>query len=95
MQVHSISNLKFNVPNEIPVVFHNRSNYDYYFLIKERANGFEQQFEYLGKNTEKYKTFSATIKKEVPKIDKDGNESVVTICYKIKLIDSARFMASS
>ena len=30
-----------------------------------------------------------------PKIDKDGNESVVTICYKIKLIDSARFMASS
>ena len=23
---HSICNLKFNVPNEIPVVFHNRSN---------------------------------------------------------------------
>ena len=29
------------------------------------------------------------------KIDKDGNESVVTISYKIKFIDSARFMASS
>ena len=25
--VHSIFNLKFNVPNEIPVVFHNDSNY--------------------------------------------------------------------
>ena len=32
---HSISNLKFNVPNEIPVVFHNGSNYDYHFIIKE------------------------------------------------------------
>ena len=28
-------------------------------------------------------------------IDKDGNESVVTISYKIKFIDSARFMVSS
>ena len=33
--VHSICNLKFNVPNEIPVVFHNGSNYDYHFIIKE------------------------------------------------------------
>ena len=31
---HSICNLKFNVPNEIPVVFHNGSNYDYHFIIK-------------------------------------------------------------
>ena len=29
---HSISNLIFNLPKEIPVVFHNGSNYDYYFL---------------------------------------------------------------
>ena len=27
------------------------------------------------------------------KIDKDGNESVVTLSYKIKFIDSVRFMA--
>ena len=32
---------------------------------------------------------------EVTKIDKDGNESVDAISYKIKFIDSARFMASS
>ena len=31
---HSICNLKFNVSNEIPVVFHNGSNYDYHFIIK-------------------------------------------------------------
>ena len=29
------------------------------------------------------------------KIYKDGNESVITVSYKIKFIDSARFMASS
>ena len=32
---HSISNLKFNEPNKIPVVFHIGSNYDYHFIIKE------------------------------------------------------------
>ena len=42
--VDSICNLKFNVPNEIPVVFHNSSNYDYYFVIKELGNEFEGQF---------------------------------------------------
>ena len=31
---HSICNLKFNVPNEIPFVFHNGSKYDYHFIIK-------------------------------------------------------------
>ena len=33
--------------------------------------------------------------KKVTKIDKDGNESVETISYKIKFINSARFMSSS
>ena len=49
----------------------------------------------LGKTKEKYKTFSVPIEKEVTNIDKDGNESVVTISYKIKFFDSTRFMASS
>ena len=31
---HSICNLRFNVSNEIPLVFHNGSNYDYHFIIK-------------------------------------------------------------
>ena len=92
---HSICNLVFNVPNEIPVVFHNGSNYDYHFIIKELANEFKGQFECLGGNTDKYKTFSIRIEKEVPNVDKGGNESVVTISYKIKFIDGARFMASS
>ena len=37
------------MPNEISVVFHNGSNYDYRFIIKELANEFEGQFKCLGK----------------------------------------------
>ena len=35
---HSIFNLKFNVPKNIPIVFHRGCNYDYHFVIKELAN---------------------------------------------------------
>ena len=51
--------------------------------------------ECLEENTENYKTFSVPIEKEVKNIDKDGNETVVTISYKIKPIDSTKFMVSS
>ena len=34
-------NLKFTVPHEISVVFHNEASYDYHFIIKELANKFE------------------------------------------------------
>ena len=44
---HNICNLKFNVPNEIPVACHNGSNYDYHFVIKELSKEFEREFECL------------------------------------------------
>ena len=53
---YSICQLNLNVPNEIPVVFHNDSNYDYCFIIKKLANEFEVQLKCLGENTENYKT---------------------------------------
>ena len=62
---HSICNLRYKVPKEIPVVIHNSSTYDYHFIIKQLAEEFEGQFECLGENTEKYITFSVPIKKEV------------------------------
>ena len=82
--------------NEIPVVYHNASNYYYHFIIKELPNEFEGQLECLMENTKTFQTFSIPIEvKEVKKIDKDGNESVVTISYERKFIDIARFMATS
>ena len=68
--VHSICNLKFIVLNEIHLIFHNGSNYDYQFIIEELVNESVEQFEFLGENTEKFKTFSLPIEKEVTKIDK-------------------------
>ena len=67
-----------------PVVFQNSSNYDYHFIIRELANEFEGQFECLEENTEKHKTFTVPIEKEITNIDKDFNENVVTIFYQKK-----------
>ena len=61
------------MPNQIPVVFHNRSNYDYLFMSKELANKFEGQFESFEVNIEKYKTFFVPTEKEVTKVDKYYN----------------------
>ena len=83
---HSICNLNYNIPLEIPVKIHNGSVYDYHFIIKKLAEEFKGQFECLGENTEKYITFSVPIKKE--------HDNGKTITYKIKFIDSCRFMQS-
>ena len=50
--VHNICNLRYKVPIEIPIVFHNGSTYDYHFIIKELVKEFEGNFECLGENTE-------------------------------------------
>ena len=39
--------------------------------------------------------FCSNEKKKVTKFDKDGNKNVMIISYRIKCIDSTRFMASS
>ena len=52
-------------------------------LIEE----FKGEFECLGENTEKYITFSVPLKKE--------NDNGKKITYKLKFIDSYRFMSTS
>ena len=53
--------MKYSVPKEIPIAFHNPSNCDYHFVIKYEAGEFEKLLIYLGKNTEKYITLTVTI----------------------------------
>ena len=84
---HSICNLRYKTPKEIPVVFYNGCTYDYHFIIKKLAKELEGQFECLGENTEKYITFSVPIKKEL--------DNGKTITYKLKFIDSFRFTSTS
>ena len=73
---HDICNIRYKIPKEIPVVFHDGSTYDYDFIIKELVEKFEREFECLGENTEKYITFSVSIKKETAKTDKDDNDKI-------------------
>ena len=81
--------LKYKVPKEIPVVFHNGYTYDYHFIIKELVKEFEGNFDCLNENTEKYITFSVPIKKKIE------NKASIEINYKKKIIDSCRFMSTS
>ena len=84
---HSTYNLRYKTPKEIPIVFHNGSTYDYHFIINKLAKEFDGQLECLGENTEKYITFSVPISKEL--------DNGKTITYKLKFIDSFRFMSTS
>ena len=84
---YSICNLRYKIPKEILVMFHNGSTYDYHFIIKQLAKEFKVQFKCLGENTEKYITFSVPIKKEL--------DNSKTITYKLKFIDCVRFMLKS
>ena len=87
---HNICNLRYIIPKEIPIVFHNGSTYDYHFIIIKLAKEFDGHFECLGENTEKYITFSVPTKKEIKNKDK-----IIEITYKIRFIDSCRFMSTS
>ena len=68
-----ICNLRFNVSNEIFVFFHSGSYCDYHFFMKELAS-----------LKIKYKNVSVPIEKEIRKADRNGNEDITTVSYKMK-----------
>ena len=81
----SIANA-YKVPKDIPIILHNAS-YDTHFIINQLAEEFKGELNCIGENMEKYITFSVPIKKEC-----DDNK---TITYKLRFIDSFRFMPTS
>ena len=91
---HSICNLKYSVPKNVPITFHNGSNYDYHCLMKVLADEVRKQSTCLAENTEKHITFAVSIE-EVTKNDKNGEEITKSISYILQFIDSEKFMASS
>ena len=58
--------------------------------VKELVKEFDGNFECFSENTEKYITFSVPIKKEI-----ESKNKIIEITYKIKFIDSYRFMSTS
>ena len=75
------------------MLFHNGSNYDYHFIIKQLVEKFEKHYTYFEENTEQYITFTVPLEKEVTKIDKNGEKITKNIFYMLQIIDCARFMA--
>ena len=92
---HSSCNLRYRIPDYIPVVFHNLAGYDTHLFIKELAKR-TTKIGVIAKNTENYISFS--IKVEVDKfIDKAG-KTVLNEKSKeteLRFIDSFKFMSSS
>ena len=84
---HSKCTLNYKIPKDIPIINHNAS-YDTHFIINQSAEEFKGEVNCIGENMEQYITFSAPIKKK--KCDNDK-----TITYKLRFIDSFRFMATS
>ena len=83
---HGKCKLNYKVQKEIPVIINN-ATYDTHFIINQLAIEFKGELNCIGDNMENYITFSVPIKKEL------NNGKTVT--YKLKFIDSFRFMSAS
>ena len=90
---HNNCNLKYRIPDHIPIVFHNLSGYDAHLFIKELGRRFNKDDIWvIAKNKEKYISFNVEINVKLAGVKhKDGTE----LCQNIQLrfIDSCRFMA--
>ena len=87
--------MKYQIPDHIPIVFHNLRGYDAHFFIKELGRRFNKNdVGVIAENKEKYISFNIEIKLKLAGVrNEDGIEECKNI--QLRLIDSCRFMASS
>ena len=92
---HNNCNLKYLIPDYIPIVFHNLSCYDAHLFIKELQRRFNKSdIEVIAENKEKYISFNVKINFKLVGVKyKDGTQVHENIG--LRFIDSCRFMASS
>ena len=91
---HNNCNLKYKIPDHIPIVFHNLSGYDAHLFIKELGRKFNKNdIGAIAENKEKYISFNVKINVKLAGVRNDGKELHKNI--KLSFIDSFRFMASS
>ena len=83
---NNICKLNYSVQKEIPVIIYN-ATYDTHFMLNQLAIEFEGELNCIGDNMEKCITFFVPIKREC-----DNNK---TVTYKLKFIESFRFMSTS
>ena len=92
---HNDCNLKHQIPDHMPTVFHNLSGYDAHLFIKELGRRFNKNdIGVIAENKEKYISFNVKINVKLARVSKkDGTEVHKNI--QLKFIDSCRFMALS
>ena len=92
---HNNCNLKYRIPDYIPIVFHNLSGYDAHLFIKELGRRFNKNdIGVIAENKEKYISFNVKINVKLAGVrDKDGKEVHKNI--PLRFIDNCRFMASN
>ena len=79
---HNNCNLKYRIPDYIPIVFHNLSGYDAHLFIKELGRKFNiNDIGFIAKNKEKYISFNIKMNVKLAGVrNKDGTE----VCDKYK-----------
>ena len=91
---HNNCNLKYRIPDHIPIVFHNLNGYDAHLFIKELKRKFNKgDIGAIAENREKYISFNVKINVKLAGVkNEDGKE----ICKNIqpRFIDSCIFKAS-
>ena len=90
---HSICNLRYSTQRDIPVFFHNGTNYDFNLVIPELAKEFKPELHCIPLNGEKFMSFSIPIKKKTYANSKNTKKKLLT--YNLRFIDSARHMNES
>ena len=79
---HNNCNLKYRIPDYIPIVFHNLSGYDAHLFIKELGRKFNKNdIGFIAENKEKYISFNIKMNVKLAGVrNKDGTE----VCNKYK-----------
>lgn len=88
---HEVCNLNYNVPNFIPIFFHNLTGYDSHLFIKQLALE-QEKIDVIAQNKEKYVSFTKHILVDEI-IDRAGKPQKVFL--RMRFLDSIRFLNSS
>ena len=84
---------RYSIQKDIPVFFHNGTNYDFNLIINELAKEFRSELQCIPLNGEKFMSFSIPIKKKTYANSKNTKKKLLT--YNLRFIDSARQMNES
>ena len=90
---HNNWNLKYRIPDHIPIAFLNLSGYDAHLLIKELGKRFKKNDTgVIAENKEKYISFNVKIKVKLTGVSNEDSTEVRKN-IQLRFIDSCRFMA--